>query len=110
MTGKKLSLIMERRTKLTRQDSRLARSLNLLNKTLKRLEIKTIIAFLESQKMQTIMILRKHTERWLETGIQIDTVKLTKKQKLKLKKSSRKSTKQWQSSQIPKNESNTTWE
>ena len=101
---------MERRTKLTQQDSRLARSLNMHNKTLRRLETKTIIVFLESQKMQTIMILKKHTESWLETGIQIDTVKLTKKQKLKLRKSSRKLTKRWQSSQIPKNESSTTWE
>ena len=80
------------------------------NKTQRRLETKTIIVFLESQKMQTIMILKKHTESWLETGIQIDTVKLTKKQKLKLRKSSRKLTKRWQSSQILKNESSTTWE
>ena len=84
MTGKKPSLIMERRTKLTQQDSRLARSLNMHNKTLRRLETKTIIVFLESQKMQTIMILKKHTESWLETGIQIDTVKPMKRQKLKL--------------------------
>ena len=68
----------------------MARSLNTLNKTLRRLETKTIMVFLELQKMQVIMILRKHTENLLETGILIDTVKLTKKQKPKLRRNSRK--------------------
>ena len=110
MTGKKPSLIMERQTKLTQQDSKLARSLSTHNKTLRRLVTKTIMGFSESQKMQAITISRRHTESLPETGIQIDTVKLTKKQKLRLRKNSRKSMKRWQSSQIPKNESNTTWE
>ena len=110
MTGRKPSLIMEKQTKLTQQDSKLVRSLNMHNKTPRKLETKTIMGFLESQKMQTIMILRKHTESLLETGIQIDTVKPMRKQKLKLRKNSRKSTKRWQSSQIPKSESSTTWE
>ena len=68
----------------------MARSLNTLNKTLRRLETKTIMVFSELQKMQVIMILRKHTESLLETGILIDTVKLTKKQKPKLRRNSRK--------------------
>jgi len=68
----------------------LARSLNMLNKTPRRLETKTIMVFSELQKMQVIMILRKHTESLLETGILIDTVKLTKKQKPKLRRNSRK--------------------
>ena len=68
----------------------MARSLNTLNKTLRRLEIKTIMVFLELQKMQVIMISRKHIESLQETGILIDTVKLTKKQKPKLRRNSRK--------------------
>ena len=68
----------------------MARSLNTLNKTLRRLEIKTIMVFSELRKMQVIMILRKHTESLQETGILIDTVKPTKKQKPKLRRNSRK--------------------
>ena len=68
----------------------MARSLNMLNKTLKKLETKTIMVFLELQKMQVIMISRKHIESLQETGILIDTVKLTKKQKPKLRRNSRK--------------------
>ena len=83
---------------------------NTLNKTLRKPETRTIMVFLESQKMQTIMILRKHIESLLETGIQIDTVKLMRKQKLKLRRNLRRLTRQWQFSQIPKNENSTTWE
>ena len=108
--GKKLSLIMEKQTKLIQQGSVSDKSLNTHNKMQRRLEIRTIIVFLASLRMLMMPPLRKHIKRQLATGIQIDTVKLTKKQKLKLRKSSRKLTKRWQSSQIPKNESSTTWE
>ena len=108
--GKKLSLIMEKQTKLIQQGSVSDKSLNTHNKMQRRLEIRTIIVFLASLRMLMMPPLRKHIKRQLATGIQIDTVKPMKRQKLKLRKSLKRSMKLWLSSQTLKSENNTIWE
>ena len=108
--GKKLYLIMEKQTKLTQQGLVSGKSSNTRNKMQKRLEIRTITVFLALLRMLMIIPLRKHIKRQRVTGIQIDTVKQMKRQKLRLRKSSKKSMKLWLFSLILKNESNTIWE
>jgi len=108
--GKKLYPIMEKQIKLIQQGSVSDKSSNTHNKMQRRLDIRTITAFLESLRMLMMPPLRKHIKRQLVTGIQIDTVKLMRKQKLKLRRNLRRLTRQWQFSQIPKNVNSTTWE
>jgi len=76
----------------------------------RRLEIRTITVFLALLRMLMIIRLRKRIKRQHVTGIQIDTVKQMKRQKLRPRKSSKKSMRLWLSSLILKNESNTIWE